>query len=54
MALSRTHDLHKRRLGRNLGVGLALAALVIIVFAVTVAKVSEGEYEPPKLEEGYG
>ncbi len=54
MALSRTHELHKRRFGRNLGVALALGALVVIVFAVTVAKVSEGEYEPPKLQEGYG
>lgn len=38
------HDLHKRRLGRNLGVGLSLMAFVLIVFAVTVVKVAEAPH----------
>ena len=43
MELKATHDLHKRRFSRNLGVGLALAALVAIVFGLTVVKVKRGD-----------
>lgn len=39
MALRVEHELHRRRLGRNLGVGLVLVALVAIVFGLTVVKV---------------
>ncbi len=42
MSFRATHDLHKRRFGRNLGVGLVLAAFIAIVFGLTVAKVSNG------------
>lgn len=42
MSLARDHDLHRRRLGRNLGLGLVLAAFVLLVFGLTVAKVSNG------------
>ena len=37
------HELHQRRLSRNLGVGLALAGLVAIVFGLTLVKVSQGD-----------
>lgn len=37
------HELHKRRFGRNLGVGLTLAAFVALVFALTVVKVKRGD-----------
>lgn len=40
MAITRDHDLHRRRFGRNLGVGLALVALAALVFGLTVVKVS--------------
>lgn len=43
MALNPTHELHKRRFGRNLGVGLLLAAFVALVFALTVVKVTRGD-----------
>lgn len=33
------HELHERRLGRNVGVGLILAGFVAIVFGLTVVKV---------------
>lgn len=33
------HELHRRRFGRNLGLGLVLAAFVALVFALTVVKV---------------
>lgn len=39
MALRVEHELHRRRWGRNLGVGLVLLALVAIVFGLTVVKV---------------
>ena len=37
------HEMHQRRFGRNLGVGLALAGLIGIVFALTVVKVTRGD-----------
>ncbi|MCC1492149.1 hypothetical protein [Cognatishimia sp. F0-27] len=45
MSLSKQHEIHKRRFGRNLGVGLVLAALIAIVFGLTVAKVTGGDLE---------
>ena len=42
--ISKQHDLHKRRFGRNLGVGLVRAALIAIVFGLTVVKVTRGDY----------
>ena len=43
MALRATHELHKRRFSRNLGLGLTLAAFVALVFALTVVKVTRGD-----------
>lgn len=40
MALSRQHALHKRRFSRNLGLGLVLAAFVVLFFGLTIVKVS--------------
>lgn len=42
MALTREHDLHRRRKGRNLGLGLVLAAFIALVFGLTIAKVQSG------------
>ncbi len=39
MALRVEHELHSRRRGRNRGVGLALVAMIAIVFGLTVVKV---------------
>ena len=50
MALHREHELHVRRRGRNVGVGLLLAAFVVLVLALTVAKVTNGDFELPRLE----
>ncbi len=38
MAIAREHDIHRRRLGRNLGIGAALLFFVVLVFAVTLVK----------------
>lgn len=43
MALQPIHELHRRRFGRNLGLGLALAALVAVIFALTLVKVGQGD-----------
>jgi len=43
MELKATHDLHRRRLSRNVGVGLTLMFFVAVVFGLTVVKVTSGE-----------
>lgn len=43
MAFRPAHELHRRRFGRNLGLGLTLAAFVALVFALTVVKVKRGD-----------
>jgi|GEM_PF-5514570 len=39
MAIKVEHELHKRRLDRNVGVGLLLIGFVVIVLILTVVKV---------------
>ena len=51
MAISRQHELHKRRFSRNLGLGLVLAFLVALVFGLTVVKVSTDDFTMPLTEE---
>ncbi len=41
MSFHPQHDLHKRRKGRNMAVGLLLGAFVVIVFAVSIVKLSQ-------------
>ncbi|WP_434619788.1 hypothetical protein [Tabrizicola sp. M-4] len=43
MAFPPEHELHKRRLGRNVGVGVTLALFIVLVFALTVVKVTRGD-----------
>jgi hypothetical protein len=38
----REHEIHQRRKGRNILVGLVLGGFVLVVFAVTVVKMTEG------------
>jgi len=40
-AFREPHELHKRRFGRNLGLGLVLAIFVSLVFGLTIVKVSQ-------------
>lgn len=40
MKLQPLHEIHTRRFGRNLGVGLVLALFVALVFGLTVVKVT--------------
>ncbi len=48
MAFQKTHELHQRRLGRNVGVLLTLVAFAALIFGITIAKVAGGS-----LMEGY-
>lgn len=42
MAIRATHEIHHRRLSRNVGVALALLGFVAVVFGLTVAKIQTG------------
>ena len=37
------HEVHVRRFGRNVSIGVILAALVMLIFFLTVVKVTEGD-----------
>ena len=50
MSLRREHEIHTRRFGRNLGLGLVLAAFVAIVFGLTVVKVTNEDSQMPPVE----
>lgn len=39
MALQVEHELHRRRLGRNVGLGLVLLGFAALVFGLTVVKI---------------
>lgn len=43
MPLEPVHELHTRRFGRNVGVGLVLGAFVVLIFGLTIAKVGGGD-----------
>ncbi|MBT8460763.1 MAG: hypothetical protein KJN60_13925 [Boseongicola sp.] len=42
MDLKATHDIHQRRLSRNVGVALTLVFFIAVVFGLTVVKVTSG------------
>lgn len=50
MSFKTTHELHHRRFGRNLGVALVLTGFIAVVFGLTVVKVTNGDFEPPRAE----
>lgn len=43
MSFRPDHELHRRRFSRNLGLGVTLVAFVVLVFALTVVKVTRGD-----------
>ncbi|WP_300031938.1 cytochrome C oxidase assembly protein [uncultured Roseobacter sp.] len=51
MALRPEHEIHTRRKGRNIGVGLMLAGFVVLVLALTFTKVTSGDFEMPRAED---
>ncbi|SEK24516.1 hypothetical protein SAMN05443999_10162 [Roseovarius azorensis] len=52
MSFRAQHELHRRRFGRNLGLGLVLAGFVALVFGLTIAKVSDDDFNMPATEQG--
>ncbi len=52
MALRPEHELHQRRKGRNVGVGLLLVSFIVLVFALTFVKVTRGDFELPSAQTG--
>ena len=44
MYFRQQHELHKRRFGKNLGLGVILGSVVLIVFGLTVVKIGEGDF----------
>jgi hypothetical protein len=50
MSFKVTHDLHQRRFGRNLGVGLLLASFIALGFGWTVYKVVNDQFLMPVAE----
>jgi len=46
------HELHQRRKGRNVGVGLLLGGFVVLILALTVVKVTSDDFAMPAIEEG--
>jgi len=50
MALKKEHDLHKRRFGRNMGVGLLLGGFVVLVLALTMVKVTSNGFQFPQTQ----
>jgi hypothetical protein len=37
------HELHKRRMSKNIGLGIILVTFVALIFGLTVVKVTEGD-----------
>ena len=42
MAIRPEHEIHGRRFGRNLGVGLVLGAFAVLLFGLTIVKMQSG------------
>ncbi|MBD1206341.1 MAG: hypothetical protein O9292_07015 [Rhodobacteraceae bacterium] len=43
MAFPPEHEIHRRRFGRNVGIAVTLALFIVLVFALTVVKVTRGD-----------
>jgi hypothetical protein len=42
MPITEVHELHRRRMSRNVGVAVTLVAFIALVFGLTIAKVQRG------------
>jgi hypothetical protein len=51
VAIRAEHEIHTRRKGRNLGVGLMLAGFVVLVMGITFAKVTSDSFIVPDATE---
>ncbi|KIC17810.1 hypothetical protein [Leisingera sp. ANG-Vp] len=51
MALHKEHEIHKRRSGLNKGVGILLAAFVVLIMVLTMVKVTSSGFQFPETQE---
>ncbi|MEQ6248619.1 cytochrome C oxidase assembly protein [Sulfitobacter sp. HNIBRBA3233] len=47
MAIKAEHEMHTRRRGLNLGVGLMLGGFVVLVMALTFVKITSSDFRIP-------
>jgi len=47
MSLRQEHEIHTRRKGRNVGVGLMLGGFVILVMVLTYVKITQLDFQIP-------
>lgn len=52
VAIRAEHEIHQRRKGRNVGVGLMLAGFVVLIVALTFVKITSEDFAMPHIEEG--
>ncbi|GAB5433715.1 MAG: hypothetical protein EpisKO_30850 [Epibacterium sp.] len=50
MSLRKEHEIHNRRKGRNVGVGLLLGGFVVLVLALTMVKVTSTGFSFPETQ----
>ena len=48
MSIRAEHEIHQRRKGRNMGVGLMLAGFVVLVMALTFVKITNIDFSDAK------
>ena len=51
MSIRAEHEIHTRRRGRNVGVGLMVAGFVVLVLGITFAKVTSDDFVVPDASE---
>jgi len=51
MNIQAEHEIHQRRKGRNIGVGLLLAGMVASILALTYFKITSENFEMPPINE---
>ncbi len=44
MSIRAEHEIHSRRKGRNVGIGLMLAGFVVLVMMLTFVKITETDF----------
>lgn len=52
MSLRKEHEIHTRRGGRNVGVGLMLGGFVVLVMALTFVKITNIDFSQLKTATG--
>jgi len=51
MSIHAEHEIHQRRKGRNVGVGLMLVGMVVLILALTYVKITSDDFKLPPINE---